>query len=498
MALPLNINQLLSGSVVEWGRLDFKAGWNPEDVMHSMCAFANDIHNWGGGYIVVGVEEENGRPILPPKGIDNTQLDAIQKQLVQLATLIEPTVNYIPEPVRYIGKDILIIWVPGGDNRPYKAPSALGKEALKQGRRYYIRKGSVTCIADKEDERHLLAQTNKIPFDDRICHQATLTDLNKLLIEDFLQTVGSALTEQQIIDMPIDQLGWNMQIIGGSSEYLRPKNVGLLFFSKDPERFIPGAHIEIVRFGENESEVFEEKILHGPIHKQLEEALNYLQAQVITEKVQKVFGQAAAIRAYNYPFGAIEEVICNAVYHKSWDDRTPIEINIYKDRITVYNIEGPVPPINNEDLKQERVVCRSYRNRRVGDFLKELHLTEGRNTGFPKIYREMKNNGNPIPVFETDERNIHFIATLPIHPLFINEDAPQNEPQNEPQKLIAQLTPRQQQIIALIRKNNCLSRQEMADKLDIAYSTIKRDLSAISHIVKYIGASKGGHWEIIE
>ena len=144
MALPLNINQLLSGSVVEWGRLDFKAGWNPEDVMHSMCAFANDIHNWGGGYIVVGVEEENGRPILPPKGIDNTQLDAIQKQLVQLATLIEPTVNYIPEPVHYLGKDILIIWIPGGDNRPYKAPSALGKEALKQGRRYYIRKGSVT------------------------------------------------------------------------------------------------------------------------------------------------------------------------------------------------------------------------------------------------------------------------------------------------------------------------------------------------------------------
>lgn len=36
MALPLNINQLLSGSVVEWGRLDFKAGWNPEDVMHSI------------------------------------------------------------------------------------------------------------------------------------------------------------------------------------------------------------------------------------------------------------------------------------------------------------------------------------------------------------------------------------------------------------------------------------------------------------------------------
>lgn len=51
---------------------------------------------------------------------------------------------------------------------------------------------------------------------------------------------------------------------------------------------------------------------------------------------------------------------------------------------------------------------------------------------------------------QTSKRKIHFIATLPINPLFINEGAPQNTPQNgpqnEPQKLIAQSKPRQQQI----------------------------------------------------
>jgi ATP-dependent DNA helicase RecG len=70
MAIPVNIEQLLSGRIAEWERLDFKKGWNPEDVLHTMCAFANDIHNWGGGYIVVGVEEHDGIPILPPCGID--------------------------------------------------------------------------------------------------------------------------------------------------------------------------------------------------------------------------------------------------------------------------------------------------------------------------------------------------------------------------------------------------------------------------------------------
>lgn len=148
MSLPINIEQLLEGNIVEWERLDFKAGWNPEDVMHTMCAFANDIHNWGGGYIVCGVAEHDGKPVLPPIGLESNQLDSIQKKLVEIAAQVQPTVNYVVEPVVFREKNILVIWVPGGDNRPYKSPTALGKESIKQGRRYYVRKGSVTCIAD--------------------------------------------------------------------------------------------------------------------------------------------------------------------------------------------------------------------------------------------------------------------------------------------------------------------------------------------------------------
>ena len=78
MALPINIEELLKGKTVEWERLDFKRGWNPEDVVLSACAFANDIHNWGGGYIVVGVDEQDGVPVLPPIGVDLHSLDKIQ------------------------------------------------------------------------------------------------------------------------------------------------------------------------------------------------------------------------------------------------------------------------------------------------------------------------------------------------------------------------------------------------------------------------------------
>lgn len=70
MALPININELLHGNTIEWDRIELKKGWNPEDIIHSLCAYANDINNWDGGYIIVGVEEENGMAKLPPLGLN--------------------------------------------------------------------------------------------------------------------------------------------------------------------------------------------------------------------------------------------------------------------------------------------------------------------------------------------------------------------------------------------------------------------------------------------
>lgn len=62
MAIPTNIKTLLSGNVVEWARIEFKETWNAEASLKTICAFANDIDNWGGGYIVIGVKEQDGRP----------------------------------------------------------------------------------------------------------------------------------------------------------------------------------------------------------------------------------------------------------------------------------------------------------------------------------------------------------------------------------------------------------------------------------------------------
>ncbi|MDI9471181.1 MAG: putative DNA binding domain-containing protein [Bacillota bacterium] len=148
--------------------------WNPQAVLHTLCAFANDIDNWGGGYIVIGLSETNGQPILPPTGLPVESLDSTMKELLQISKLIKPEYLPICEPVTYEGKNLLMIWAPGGYDRPYDCPESLSKNA---GRSSYIRKMSNTIKASRKDVQELHDIGSNIPYDDRLNLHAEPGDL---------------------------------------------------------------------------------------------------------------------------------------------------------------------------------------------------------------------------------------------------------------------------------------------------------------------------------
>ena len=143
--------------------------------------------------------------------------------------------------------------------------------------------------------------------------------------------------------------------------------------------------------------------------------MSFIKTNIIHEHVIKVPNQAEALRFYNYPYEAVEEALSNAVYHKGYDLGKPIEVQIFADKITVLSYPGAMPPVDTQILHHQKIVARDYRNRRIGDFLKELDLTEGRGTGFPKMNKKMENNGSPQPIIETDELGVYFMVTLPIN-----------------------------------------------------------------------------------
>jgi len=232
----------------------------------------------------------------------------------------------VVQPYVFQDKHILVLYASAGDVRPYSAPEGMGERGL-QNRFYFIRSGSRSIKAKGDNLRRLQELTARIPFDDRINQQADLNDLNLGLIREFLQEIKSDLYEESA-RMPFADLCRQMNIAKGSDETLRPVNAGLMFFSKEPHRFFDRAWIEIVIRSDEAGKIFSEKYFKGLLHIQLQNALNFIRSNFISEKVKKISGQAEAQRFFNIPYEAIEEALANAVYHKSYDLEKPIEVQI--------------------------------------------------------------------------------------------------------------------------------------------------------------------------
>ncbi len=415
MAIPVNINDLINRTVVESSRVEFKSDWNPEPILHTICAFANDIDNMGGGYIVVGVEEKDGLPVFPVKGIAQNRIDGIEKKLREICNYLEPFYQPVAEPFMYGDKYVLVIWVSGGFSRPYQASASLSEK--RSEKKYYIRKASSTVAATAEELKQLYYVSSDIPFDDRPNLAANIEDLDLGLIRDHLKKVGSDLYAYSL-KHDLNRLVEDMQLVSGPSEYRKPKNVGLLMFSEHPEKYFRYARIEVVDIPDPTGSNMTEKIFTGPIQRQLTEALLYIKNYALKEAVIKNKNRAEADRIMNYPYAAVEEILSNAVYHRSYQIGEPITVRITPAYMEITSFPGFDNSITDESIKALDIRARAYRNRRIGDFLKELKLTEGRNTGFPTAFASLRENGSDMPEFEMDDARGYLTVRLPVHPYF--------------------------------------------------------------------------------
>ena len=428
--LPIALEDLLRQRSVEGERIEYKAGWNPDAIVRTLCAFANDFENLGGGYVVVGQDcDEHGQPMFPPVGLDDAQLDAIQRDLLARCNLIEPPYHPRLSVETFAGRKLLVLWAPGGMRRPYKAPRAV--TAKRKDYRYFIRRYASTIEARGEDERELIRLTGNVPFDDQLNRAAGVDALDRRLMLEFLREVGSGLAEVAQA-LSTDELGGQLNVVGGPPEQRMPKNVGLLFFHAAPHTFFPVTQIDVVYFPDGEGgDRFEEKEFRGPLARITRDAIAFIERSYLKQTVIKRPDRPEAERLWNWPLAAIEEAIVNAVYHRSYEIREPVEVRITREEIAVLSFPGPDRAIAMDALREGNAVSRRYRNRRIGEFLKELELTEGRSTGIRKMLRAMASNGSPAPVFETDEDRSHFLVRLPVHEQVLADEAAFEE--EEPQ-----------------------------------------------------------------
>ncbi len=497
MELEFDIEELLKKNNIESDRVEFKKGWNPDDIYRSICAYANDFDNIGGGYILVGVDEIEGIAIRPVLGIPKNTFDKIQQDMVGYNRKIHPFyfAKLIPEQVD--GKDIIVIWVPTGMQRPYKTIEHVTSKH-DNNYKYFIRYGSNSVVATTDQERELLSMSAHEPFDVQGNPLATINDISSVLLEDHLKKTGSKLAKQ-VAKLGVKEILNQMDLLNGPLERQWIKNVALMMFCDHPNKFFPYMQAEIVRFPngsvEDPKNFIEIPPITGSVPQIIQRTMQTLQDIAIREYVQKVQDRMEVNRFKSYPYEALEEAVVNAFYHRDYLSHEPVHIEIEPTCIRIISFPGidRSVPMNLIE-KGERFKSRIYRNRRLGEFLKELNLTEGRCTGIPTIQAELKKNGSPRAVFETDEDRKAVCVTIPIQPEFYLKTIEKESTQNS----VVDITEIENRILDLVREEPNISQASMADKLNVSTNHIKYYVRVLikKGLLSRKGNNRSGVWVI--
>lgn len=323
--------------------------------------------------------------------------------------------------------------------------------------------------------------------------------------------VGSKLANE-LYTKPLENILEQMDLYVGPKENRMLRNVAAMMFCEDPSKLFKRTQVEVVYFPEgrlnNPNNLYEGPVIKGSITQIIDRTLEYLNRMLVMQTVIKPKNSSKSQKFVTYPYQALEESVTNSLYHRNYREWEPVVITIEPQGITIQNVGGPDRSISADDISRcEILVSKRYRNRRLGEYLKELDLTEGRSTGIPTIQNVLENNGSPRAAVVTDEERTFFRITIPCHEAAGNiiadiahKDGTLKASKRGSLKTALQSAPETAlQIINEIRNNPNATLSEIAEKIGVSRRWVASHMKHLQDtgVVKRVGPNKGGHWEII-
>ena len=424
------------------------------------------------------------------------------------------------------GKTVLVIWCPAGINRPYSVPeNVTAKNGSKEY--FYIRSGTSSIIAKGEVLDELRELASRVPFDERGNPDIRLEDISALLLREYLVKVGSKLASE-INVRPLQEILEQMDLFVGPKENRMLRNVAAMMFCENPSKFFKRTQVEIVYFPEgrlnNPSNLYEGAVITGSVPQIIDRTLEYLKRMLVMQSIIKPENDYRSRKFYTYPYQALEESVTNSLYHRDYREWEPVVITVEPDSITIQNVGGPDRSISAADISRcEILVSKRYRNRRLGEYLKELDMAEGRSTGIPTIQNVLENNGSPRATVVTDEDRTFFRITIPCHEAagniiadIANKDASvkasrrgalktalqtalQTAPETALQTALQTAPETALQILEQIQINPKVTMTDLANLTGYSRRWVAQTMKQLQelNVIKRVGSTKTGYWEII-
>ena len=358
----------------------------------ALCAFANDlVDRRQPGVLFVGVKD-NG-------DCANVHID---ERLIQTLLGFRTDGTILPPPVMHVRRHTLdectmaVVEVMPSDNPPVKFDG-----------RVCIRSGPRRGFATAEEERRLLEKRRwgALPFDQQPIAGTSIADLDLLRFrEEYLP----AAVHPDVLAENRRSIEQQLMASGFLVPDGRASAVGILVCGKDPRLWLPGAYVQFVRYPGTEigDVVSDQKEISGPLA-EVFRRLDEIIAANITERA--ILSAAKAQLQASYPVIALQELLRNAVIHRSYEGTAaPVMMTWYADRLQVTSPGGPYGMVTASSFGQPGLT--DSRNPALAGAAKAMGFVQRFGSGIPRTLQALRRNGNLPPEFQVEPNFINAVV----------------------------------------------------------------------------------------
>ncbi|MCP4702189.1 MAG: transcriptional regulator [Gammaproteobacteria bacterium] len=370
-----------------------------EQIIPAISAFANE--NREGGLLVIGVSKTG-----EVKGIDH--LDEQQKNNLtaferRLRNESASTQTVICQDNKNLPKNILLIYIPHSERSIC--------ETLDFPPKAWIRRGSQKIPIDDNQRDRLKREKGIVDFGRTPCCSFDKRDIDIAVLKQF----RNSRTEEPY-QRSDEELLYDIGAIERQGSGHAFTNAGLLFFSVNAQRQFSWAAIRLLRFEVEQADARSrglptyDKTFSGPVPQQIRKIRTILQDSGFFKNYQKRNSNGGFIDDPEYPPLVIDEAIINAIAHRDYGIRLPVECIAYKDAFVIENpgkIRQRGEDVPEEFSLQETSLTSMPGNPMLMEWLRIMRDENGKayvqalSEGTRRMGREMENAHLPPPHYKT-------------------------------------------------------------------------------------------------
>lgn len=399
---PLTEDELLALiHDLESDRAERKQTWRgdaPEKGRQAVCAFANDLPNHRvPGVPFVGVKDDG-----TSMGPEFVVSDELLLTLADIKTdgKITPPPTMTVAKRTLLGREVAVVTVWPADAPPVRLDG-----------RIWIRTGPRRGQASAQDERVLNEKRRyrDQSFDTHPVGGSSLDDLSRNYFETEYLPQAVARDVLEVNGRSYEERLASLGMIA-SVDDPTPTVVGLLTLGKSPRTWVPSDYVQFLRIRGTEwgDPVVDEAEIDGNLDTMLRRLDDKLKA-TLAVSVDFTSGSTTEMRAAAYPLSALQQLVRNAVMHRTYEGtNAPVRIYWFDDRIEIANPGGPYGSVTPANFGQPG--ASDYRNPVLAAALKNMGFVQRFGFGIAEARRSMAANGNPPPEFQVELTNV--LATL--------------------------------------------------------------------------------------